>query len=177
VALFDSVPPGAYIRSYRKAIVDVTQRFGEGRVVETVREVAGAMYSRLADSLSLILERLPQPALRRRESVQGQAFRKMTASFEPMGKAYQLNALLVKATQKTFGIGARLRDDYGFRDIIRGRLDIVEIDADHRGLMDGVAASRLHDALSAFMAANEPESSKVVPLRPLVEAPRAIVNR
>jgi amino acid adenylation domain-containing protein len=172
VAMFDSIPAGAYVRSVRKAVVDCAVRFADGRGRETVKELAGRVYGRLATSLPRALALFPQRGGGRRESVQGQAFRKMTASYDPRGKSYQLNALLLKATQKTFGIGASLKHDYGFGDIIRGRVEIAEIDADHRGMLDGAAVSHVFQVLSDFLDAGDP-LSRVVSISPFVEQRQA----
>ena len=173
VALLDSIPAGAYFRSYRKAARDLAQRVLDGRGVETVKDLVERVHARFADSLPRALARLPRAPGSRRESVQGQAFRKMTASYDPTGKLYQFNALLIKATRKTFGIGAALKPDYGFGRIIAGRLDVAEIDADHRGMLEGPAAVRVFELLSDYLEAGAPLSSRVVPIQPLLDQRQA----
>jgi len=181
VALFDSVPPGAYVRSFRKAIADVAGRFAEGRAVDTLKDLVGRASARAAASLPLGLSLLPLRPGRRRQSVQGQAFRKMTRAYDPSGKRYVFDALLIKATQKTLGIGASLKHDYGFRDVIAGRLDIAAIDADHRGLLDGAAALRVYELLSDYLAdypgVNDAVGSRVVPISPFVEPQQGQVDQ
>ena len=65
---------------------------------------------------------------------------------------------------------------YCFKDIIRGRLEVLEVDADHRGMLEGPAASRVYEMLSRFVVVSEPVSNNVVPLQPSVEQPRAQAN-
>jgi amino acid adenylation domain-containing protein len=170
VALFDSVPPGAYVRSFRKAIVDLRRHVVDGRAVDKLKDLLGRAYARVAASVPLDLTRLPLGAGSRQQSVQGQAFRKMTAAYDPSGKKYFLNVLLIKATQKTLGIGARLKHDYGFDEMIVGRLDVAEVDADHRGLLDGAAVERVYQLLSDYLEANDPMSSGVVSISPVADA-------
>ncbi len=180
VALFDSIPVGAYVRTFRKTIADLTQRFAEGRAVDTLHDLFGRAYARVAASVSMDLTRFPLRAVARRESVQGQAFRKMTAAYDPSHKRYFLNVLLIKATQKTFGIGASLKHDYGFTQLIAGRLDLAEVDADHRGLLDGAAASRVYELLSGYLAkdagVNAASSSGDTPSASFVEQRQAQMN-
>jgi phthiocerol/phenolphthiocerol synthesis type-I polyketide synthase E len=179
VALFDSVPPGAYTRSYRKALKDVTQRLAEGRVVDTVRELVGGAYSRFADSVPDVLARLPRINSRKHESVQGQAFRQMTRSYDPNVKSYHFEVLLIKATQKTYGIGARLKHDYGFKDLVLGRLDVFEVDADHRSMLEGAAAPRVFQVFSDFVGTSGTGNGEVVPLQQqfVEQQPRAQANQ
>jgi amino acid adenylation domain-containing protein len=177
VALFDSVPPGAYVRSFRKTVTDLTQQLAEGRAVDTLKDLFGRAYARVVASVPLDLTRLPLGSASRRQSVQGQAFRKMTAAYDPSGKEYFLDALLIKATQKTLGIGARLKPDYGFREMILGRLDVAEVDADHRGLLDGAAASRVYTLLSDYLEANDPLSSGVVSISPPAQPGQARMDQ
>ena len=169
VALFDSIPPGAYVRTVRKAIWDVTRRVAEGDGVDTLKELVGGAYARFAAAVPVALARLPQRSRGRHESVQGQAFRKMTASYDPTGKTYHFNALLIKATRKTFGIGASLKHDYGFQRIVAGRLQVAEVDADHRGMLESATVPQVYRLLSDFMGPSEPQSAKVVPISPLLE--------
>jgi hypothetical protein len=170
VALFDSVPPGAYVRSFRKAIADLSQQVVDGRAVDTLKDLLGRAYARVAASVPLDLTRLPLGTASRQQSVQGQAFRKMTAAYDPSGKRYFLNVLLIKATQKTLGIGARLKHDYGFDEMIVGRLEVAEVDADHRGLLDGAPVARVYQLLSDYLEANDPMSSGVVSISPWADA-------
>ncbi len=150
VVMLDSIPRGAYVRSLRKAVKDCAHRFAEGHVVDTVQQLLGRAYTRIAASVPRTLPRLPKRFDARRETVQGQAFRTLTASYDPTGKTYHFDALLIKATQKDFGIGAYLRPDYGFKKIIAGRLDVAEVDADHRGLLDGPAALEVYELMTRY---------------------------
>jgi amino acid adenylation domain-containing protein len=177
VALFDSIPAGAYVRSIRKALADCAQRFSEGGAVATLRELGERTYARVAAAAPGQRVGGSNGAKRRRESVQGQAFRQMTASYDPRGKLYRFNVLLIKATRKTFGIGASLKHDYGFGKIVTGRLAVAAVDADHRGMLQAPAVSHVYEllsdhlfvALSDAATSNVPMSSKVVSIAPLVE--------
>jgi thioesterase domain-containing protein len=171
VALLDTIPAGAYTRSYRKALKDCAQRLTTGNPVETLKDLWGRVYTRLAATAPNSIARLRRRRTggRRGESVQGQAFRQMNASYNPDGKSYQLNAILIKAMQKTFGIGASLKPDYGFGNIIKGRLDIAAVDADHRGMLDGEACLHVYQILSGFLEPSQVQDATVVPLAPFVE--------
>ena len=54
--------------------------------------------------------RLPQPLV----TTVGSPGNETPDSRERQSKAYSFDALLIKATQKTLGIGASLKHDYGF---------------------------------------------------------------
>ncbi|MET0410977.1 MAG: phosphopantetheine-binding protein, partial [Polyangiaceae bacterium] len=166
VAMFDTIPTGAYVRTLRKAITDCAQRFSGGEAVDTLKHIAGRAYARFAASVPAPRSWRPHGAHGGRESVQGQAFRQMTRAFDTTGKSYALDALLIKATRKTFGIGASLKHDYGFGNLIQGNLALGEVDADHRGMMQGPAVTRVFEILADYLAVSKPLGKVMSPPPP-----------
>jgi thioesterase domain-containing protein len=166
VAMFDTIPTGAYVRTLRKALSDCAQRISGGEAVDTLKHLAGRAYARFAASVPSPRSWRPRRMNSGRESVQGQAFRQMTRAFDTTGKSYTLDALLIKATRKTFGIGASLKHDYGFSKLIQGQLALAEVDADHRGMMQGAAVTHVYQILSDYLAVNEPLGKVMSPPPP-----------
>jgi amino acid adenylation domain-containing protein len=166
VAMFDTIPTGAYVRTLRKAISDCAQRISGGDAVDTIKHLAGRAYARFAASVPAPRSWRPYGSGGGRESVQGQAFRQMTRAFDTTGKNYELDALLIKATRKTFGIGASLKHDYGFSKLISGRLALAEVDADHRGMLQGPAVTRVFEILADYLAVSKPISKIMSPPSP-----------
>jgi amino acid adenylation domain-containing protein len=166
VAMFDTIPTGAYVRTLRKAITDCARRFSGGEAVDTLKLLAGRAYARFAASVPAPRSWRPHGANGGRESVQGQAFRQMTRAFDTTGKSYALDALLIKATRKTFGIGASLKHDYGFGKLIQGNLVLGEVDADHRGMMQGPAVTRVFEILADYLGVNKPLGKVMSPPPP-----------
>jgi nonribosomal peptide synthetase DhbF len=152
VAMFDTTPASAYVKSTRKWAADLAKRCVQGRWL------AGA-----SAGLKRVLEKRPtglHPASSHRDQTdvpcerlaRRQAYRALGAEFDLQNKRYLVNVLLFKATQKPLGLGLTLKPDHGFGAVIAGSLSLCDIDADHLGiLLDETAVNEVARHLQRFL--------------------------
>jgi amino acid adenylation domain-containing protein len=150
VAMFDTTPAIAYIRSMRKIFADLPKFCADARW--RAKAANGLLrLMRVRQASPYASRSAVDPDGKRQRLSRGQAYRALGADFELQSKRYDLNVLLLKAIRKPLGLGLSLKEDYGFGSVVVGQLHIREVDADHLGILEEPALGRVETELKHFL--------------------------
>jgi amino acid adenylation domain len=146
VILLDSYLSTSGYRSIRKLLADIRQSFQREGLISLQRVMRRG------------LQKLKQvggggelpPDMTQVRKGREKAFDRAAVQFEASDHHYAFDVLLVKATRTNFGFGLKAKRDYDLKSIIRGKLRIREVDADHVAMMTGDAVTQVYEVIRQY---------------------------
>ena len=76
------------------------------------------------------------------------AFDRAAAVWQATNSHYDINAVLIKASDTEFGFGRRALPDYGLNQFIKGEISVFTVCGDHTSILKGDAAKNIHDIIT-----------------------------
>lgn len=153
VILLDTYLSTGSYRSLRKIAVDLARQFKRERFTGCWTFVLHRwlrLWRKIQLQASDASHRLHSDIKLSRKN-RDRAYDCAATQYEDRPRRYHLDALLVKATRTYFGFGYTAKADYDLGSIIRGRLDIREVDSDHLGLMSDNAVRQTYNVIQEYM--------------------------
>lgn len=149
VILLDTYLPSSTYRSFRQVFYDIAAQLRRVGFHSLRRD----LHRRVREKLSKKkLSAFKYFNLQEAEGQREKAFDEATSHFNSAHKSYNLDALLIKASDTDFGFGQRAKRDYGLCDIIKGKLTVQTVRAFHNTMITGAAAVRVYEVIEQYKA-------------------------
>ena len=146
--LLDAYLPGCAERTLIKTLADTCLRVRK----KGVRGASMAAYRRFRRWVGHV-NALPANTvnLEMNESARERMFDQISCGYSAQATQFRGHVLLVKAKNTDFGLGYKASGDYGWGELIEGRLSIENVDADHVGMMKGDAIGFVYEHISKYL--------------------------
>jgi len=150
VVLIDSYTPKGFRRSARKTAIDIYRSCRAKGIVNA----ANSGFARLKSKITGQNDLHTVVTQKEREEV----FDLAAKAFAPRITSYDGDIILFKAKKNNFGFGMAGLHDYGWGDVINGKIEMRSYDLDHTGIMEGHGVIELVRDLRDYIS--EPDSGE-----------------
>jgi acyl transferase domain-containing protein/thioesterase domain-containing protein len=149
VVLFDSYLATSHRRTLLQLFKDFSDRAKKYGIKTLFLKIQKRLFNRI--NKGLVRNSNGGWSHQSAEAKRGAAFYKIASFYEENGKEFDFDVLLIKAARTTVGFGFSGKQDYGLKKIIKGRLGLAEVDADHVDMIKGRAARKVHEIVYNYM--------------------------
>lgn len=150
IVLFDTyLSEFSHKRSAAKVARDVNKNIRQIGLLSTLKDLKSRLLKKLSHPKSKVRQSNPQTGVRK-----DTAYYQIIRSYSAANREYAFDVLLIKASQFDMGFGLVSKKDYGLSNIVKGKIDVEVVDAEHTGIVQGEVAREAHQRVIKYISLN-----------------------